>query len=164
MLVRTVVVSTLFLTLWLWLLPRVVVGPDAYSAMRLAGLPLVVVGLGIGLWCAFEFAWRGRGTPAPFDPPKHLVSAGPYRYVRNPMSVGFFIAVAGEAIAFPHLTQFMLVMLPASFIATTLFIALYEEPALRRLFGNEYEQYCEHVHRWRPRLTPFDMQRNTALQ
>lgn len=162
-LARTVVVSTLFLTLWLWLLPRVVVGPAAYADSRLAGWIIAATGLAIGLWCVFEFAWRGLGTPAPFDPPKHLVVTGPYRFVRNPMYVGFFLAVIGEAIAFPHLTLFMLVLLAALFIATTLFIAFYEEPTLRRLFGAEFEHYCANVRRWIPRLTPFDMQRTPAL-
>jgi protein-S-isoprenylcysteine O-methyltransferase Ste14 len=131
--------------------------------MRPAGLPLFAIGLGIGLWCVFEFAWRGLGTPAPFDPPKQLVVSGPYRFVRNPMYVGFFLAVIGEAIAFPHLTRFMLLLLVALFIATTLFISFYEEPTLRRLFGADFEHYCANVRRWIPRLTPFDMQRTPAL-
>lgn len=162
-LARTVVVSTLFLTLWLWLLPRVVVGPAAYADSRLAGWIIAATGLAIGLWCVFEFAWRGLGTPAPFDPPKKLVITGPYRFVRNPMYVGFFIALIGEAIAFPHLTRFMLIMLIMLWMATTIFIVVYEEPTLRRMFGDEYAEYCRQVRRWVPRLTPFDNARIAAL-
>lgn len=162
-LVRTLVLSTLFLALWLWLLPRVVVGPDAYRGLRSAGLIPFVLGLAVGLWCAFEFAWRGLGTPAPFDPPRKLVITGPYRFVRNPMYVGMGIAILGEAWAFPQLMRFMLILFVILFMATNIFIAVYEEPALRRLFGADYEHYRAHVHRWIPRLTPFDMQRTPAV-
>ncbi len=162
-LVRTLVVSALFLALWLWLLPRLVVGPNAYDGLRPAGLVPFILGLALGLWCAFEFAWRGLGTPAPFDPPRQLVITGPYRFVRNPMYVGMGIAILGEAYAFPQLSRFMLVIFVVLFMATNIFIAVYEEPALRRMFGSEYEHYCANVRRWIPRLTPFDMQRTPAV-
>src|SRR5512142_1722467 len=127
-LARTIVISTLFLTLWLWVLPRVVVGPRAYDDSRLAGWIIAATGLTIGLWCVFEFAWRGLGTPAPFDPPKQLVITGPYRFVRNPMYVGMGIAILGEAAAFPQLSRFMLIVFVVLFMATNIFIAVYEEP------------------------------------
>ncbi|HEX9163118.1 MAG TPA: isoprenylcysteine carboxylmethyltransferase family protein [Thermoanaerobaculia bacterium] len=162
-LARTIVVATLFLALWLWVLPRMVVGPDAYADSRAAGWIVLLIGLTIASWCAFEFAWRGFGTPAPFDPPRRLVISGPYRFVRNPMYVGGAIAVIGEAIAFPRLQTFMLYMLVAMWVATTLFIVIYEEPTLRRLFGDDYARYCRNVHRWLPRLKPFDNAPTAAL-
>jgi len=40
--------------------------------------------------------------------------------------------------------------------AVTIFIVVFEEPALRQKFGGEYEAYCRQVRRWIPRLRPFD--------
>ena len=44
------------------------------------------------------FAFLGCGTPAPFDPPRHLVVRGPYRYLRNPMYLGATLALAGASL------------------------------------------------------------------
>ncbi|HSP17590.1 MAG TPA: isoprenylcysteine carboxylmethyltransferase family protein [Thermoanaerobaculia bacterium] len=162
-LIRTVIIATFFLSLWLWFLPRWAVGNNAYADARLAGLILFIPGLLLAGWCALEFAWRGFGTPAPFDPPRRLVISGPYRFVRNPMYVGAGIAFLGEAITFPHLTTLMLAVFVVTWIASTVFIVVYEEPTLRRLFGDDYANYCRHVRRWLPRLTPFDNQTKAAV-
>src|SRR2546423_1238445 len=55
---------------------------------RLAGLVPLAMGVGIILWCFVAFVRRGRGTPAPYDPPRRLVISGLYRFVRNPQYVG----------------------------------------------------------------------------
>ena len=47
--------------------------------------------------------------------------------------------------------------------AATAFIIAYEEPALREKFGPAYVEYCRHVRRWLPRLTPFDKARMAAV-
>ena len=154
-LLRTAFFATIFLLLWLRWVPLWIVGAHAYANPRPAGFPIMAAGLLLGLWCAFEFAWRGEGTPAPFDPPRKLVVSGLYRFVRNPMYVGVGIALIGEAVAFPNLTNFMIVMLIVLWISVTGFILLYEEPTLRRLFGDDYVEYCRNVHRWLPRLTPY---------
>ena len=114
---------------------------------------VLAIGLAIGMWCAVEFALRGFGTPAPFDPPRRLVVTGLYRFVRNPMYVGLGIALFGEAwltgrIEILYETLILLV-------AVTFFTVLYEEPALRRQFGGDYIEYCRNVGRWIPRLTPW---------
>ncbi len=162
-LVRTVIVATFFLSLWLWFLPRWTVGNDAYADPWLPGLLLFIPGLTLAGWCALEFAWRGFGTPAPFDPPRRLVVSGPYRFVRNPMYVGAGMAILGEAITFPRLSGVMLILFGALWIGSTLFIVVYEEPTLRRLFGDDYIAYCRHVRRWLPRLTPFDNETKAAV-
>jgi protein-S-isoprenylcysteine O-methyltransferase Ste14 len=64
--------------------------------LLLAG-PLMLLGATIYFWCLWDFAVTGRGTPAPIDPPKHLVVRGLYRYVRNPMYVGVLLVIAGWA-------------------------------------------------------------------
>ena len=52
------------------------------------GASMVAIGVSIYLWCVWDFATFGRGTPAPIDAPKKLVVRGLYRFTRNPMYVG----------------------------------------------------------------------------
>jgi len=153
---RTLIVSALFVSIWTWFLPRWIVGTGAFADPRPLGW--IVIGLGgvIAFGCALEFALRGLGTPAPFDPPRRLVISGFYRWVRNPMYVGMGIVLIGQAITFPMLTTTMLVMAVILWGAVTLFIIGYEEPTLREKFGDDYIEYCRHVRRWIPHLKPFD--------
>ncbi|MGZ7080177.1 MAG: methyltransferase family protein [Thermoanaerobaculia bacterium] len=155
-LLRTLIVAPLFLSIWTYFLPRWIAGSNAFADPRLFGWIVVAVGAAIGLPCVWEFAWRGLGTPAPFDPPRKLVVTGPYRYVRNPMYVGMGIALIGEAIVFPHLTRVLLVMVAVLWAVITSFVMFFEEPMLRSMFGADYAVYCAQVRRWIPRLKPFD--------
>jgi protein-S-isoprenylcysteine O-methyltransferase Ste14 len=154
--VRSIVVSILFVSIWTWFVPRWVVGNDAFENARPAGWIVIAVGVSIAFACALEFAWRGIGTPAPFDPPRRLVISGLYRWVRNPMYVGLGVLLLGEAITFPRLTITMLIMIASLWLATTIFIITFEEPTLRSKFGDDYAEYCRNVRRWIPRLRPFD--------
>ena len=135
------------------LIPYLIVsGAGAVAAPRtpLQLLSLLAIGVGaaILIWCIRDFASRGRGTLAPVDPPTRLVVQGPYRYVRNPMYLGVLLLLLGETAYFQSLTllQYTLVW----FIIVNLFVVLYEEPALRRRFGDTYEQYFRSVNRWWP--------------
>src|SRR5258708_28379598 len=67
------------------------------GARLLSAAPLFLLGAAIYFWCLWDFAVTGRGTPAPIDPPKHLVVRGLYRRVRNPMYLGVLLVVAGGA-------------------------------------------------------------------
>ena len=114
--------------------------------------PLWLIGGVILLWSFWNFLNEGRGTPAPIDPPKELVAAGFYRYVRNPMYVGIFAINFGHFLWFGYwnlLTYTFIV-----FLAFHTFVILYEEPTLKRKFGAAYEEYCKRVPRWIPRLKP----------
>jgi len=153
--VRTIIVSALFVSLWTWFLPRWINGNGAFAESRPWGWIVVVPGALIAGGCIFEFAWRGIGTPAPFDPPRRLVISGPYRWVRNPMYLGMGVILLGEGITFPRLMNTMLIMTASLWIAVTLFIIGYEEPTLRAKFGDGYIDYCKHVRRWIPRLRPW---------
>src|SRR4029450_5667724 len=108
----------------------------------------IIVGTGILIWCIRDFAVAGRGTLAPIDPPKHLVVRGPYRYVRHPMDVGAGSILLGEALLLSSLA--VLGYAVAYFAIIYLFVVFYEEPTLRRQFGESYETYCRRVHRWVP--------------
>src|SRR4030095_2576784 len=65
----------------------------------IAALPSVL-GFAVALRCVWDFGRTGHGTPAPIAPPKRLVVVGFYRYVRNPMYVGFFVGWVGLWVVF----------------------------------------------------------------
>jgi protein-S-isoprenylcysteine O-methyltransferase Ste14 len=155
-LLRAAVVATLFVWLWTWVVPQWMAG-GAPLRPRWSVLPavLMLIGGAIMLKCVWDFAWTGRGTPAPFDPPRRLVIAGLYRYVRNPMYVGMAVFLIGEAFVLPEVTREILIMLAVLAAIIIAFVMGYEEPTLRRLFGEDYETYCRHVRRWLPRLRPY---------
>ena len=123
--------------------------------LRYFGFPLILVGAAGLLWCIWEFFSRGRGTLAPLDPPKHLVVRGLYRYVRNPMYVSVVTILVGEAILF--ISTGVLIEAGVFLGMVSLFVVFYEEPALRRQFGESYESYVRTVGRWIPRRQPRTM-------
>ena len=151
---RTIVVSALFISLWTWFVPRWIIGNGAFGDPRPLGWIVTALGALIACGCIFEFAWRGIGTPAPFDPPRRLVISGPYRWVRNPMYLGMGVILLGEGITFPRLTNTMLIMIVSLWCAVMLFILGFEEPTLREKFGDDYADYCRNVRRWIPRIFP----------
>ncbi len=116
---------------------------------RFLGLAPLALGTAIVLWCARDFTVKGRGTPAPIDPPKELVVQGLYRYVRNPMYVGAVLILLGHFGWFRALD--LLLYLTFVFLAFHLFVVFYEEPALTRKFGDRYRDYRASVPRWIPR-------------
>ena len=154
---RTVVVGTVFIaTFAVWLPWRTGMLREDWrsdiSGQEWFGLLPLVAGTAIVLWCAFAFAFVGRGTPAPFDPPRRLVVVGLYRYVRNPMYLGLALILAGEWILVGALS-FAAVWYPVLlFIAIFLFVVTYEEPALRNKFNGDYVEFCQNVPRWFPRM------------
>jgi len=117
---------------------------------RWLAVPLWLIGAAVMLWCAWDFTVKGRGTPAPIEPPRELVISGLYRYVRNPMYDGALLVLFGHVLWFPSLA---LIVCPIIFfVSFHLFVVLYEEPYLRKTFGAAYEQYCRDVPRWLPRV------------
>ncbi len=144
----------------LWLLATQ--GPLHLAADTLWILGVIPFALGVSLylWCAWHFTFTGKGTPAPIDPPKHLVARGPYRIVRNPMYVGVITAVLGEALLFQALS--LVIYAALVLLAVHLFVVFYEEPHLREQFGASYQDYCAQVPRWIPRLSNWWHQRPAA--
>ncbi len=118
------------------------------GAARFAGWAPLALGLGMIAWCFVAFIRRGRGTPAPYDPPRRLVISGLYRFVRNPQYVGVVLTLIGEAL----LTRAAILFAYAAVLAIGyhLFVTLHEEPRLLRLFGEDYARYCQSVPRWVP--------------
>jgi protein-S-isoprenylcysteine O-methyltransferase Ste14 len=152
--VRAITYATVFIGLLLIYVPaRVlswsgIVGPAEMEAPQIAGMLIESAGAVVALWCIFTFVRIGRGTPAPFDPPRQLVILGPYQFVRNPMYIGAVLVLTGAALFYWSVP--LLVYAGLFLLASHLFVVWYEEPTLRRTFGQEYEAYCRQVSRWWP--------------
>jgi protein-S-isoprenylcysteine O-methyltransferase Ste14 len=153
-LIRAITYATLFIGFLLVFLPaRVlsssgIVGPGSIGPAQVAGLIVGALGGVIALWCIATFIVIGRGTPAPFDPPRNLVVVGPYRWVRNPMYIGAALALGGAALFYESWALFG--YCAAFLLITHLFVVAYEEPVLRATFRDAYVRYCERVGRWLP--------------
>jgi len=114
------------------------------------GVVIFLTGAAIYFRCAWEFAVRGLGTPAPIAPTKFLVTTALHRYVRNPMYIGVFTLLLGEAVTF---RSGLVLWYAALFcVPVELFVVFYEEPTLRRQFGESYEEYRRSVPRWIPKI------------
>jgi AhpD family alkylhydroperoxidase len=96
---------------------------------------------------------RADGTPVPVASPPRLVVRGFYRYVRNPIYVGFLAVLIGEVLLFgpPGLLEYSAVAWGIGAAA----VRFYEEPTLARKFGAEYRDYRRAVRAWVPRLHPW---------
>jgi protein-S-isoprenylcysteine O-methyltransferase Ste14 len=123
-------------------------------AIQLLGVVLLAIGLTLFIASVREFIVRGRGTLAPWDPPRHLVIQGPYRYVRNPMISGVVFILFAEALLLlsPLHGQWALLFV----VLNLVYIPLLEEPPLEMRFGDAYRTYCRHVRRIMPRLRPWN--------
>ena len=118
--------------------------------MQIAGIILAGAGLAVSIWVFQALARFGRGTPAPFDPPRQFVRRGLFRWVRNPLYLGAAILIPlGEAL-FLHSWQ-LLVYAVILFMILHLYIVLVEEKELERRFGKPYLKYKRTVPRWIPR-------------
>jgi protein-S-isoprenylcysteine O-methyltransferase Ste14 len=154
-LARAVTYSALFIGLLLFFLPgRIlsstgVIQPTVIGIWQVGGALLAAAGAALALACIFTFVFVGRGTPAPFDPPRRLVVRGPYRHVRNPMYLGAGFALSGAALFYRSIP--LLAYAGVFLLITHLFVVLYEEPALRGTFAEDYEAYCRRVGRWWPK-------------
>ena|ERR1700677_1861710 len=130
--------------------PLLILGGHLHpSRAAVPGFALIAAGLVLLLWCARDFYVAGRGTLAPWDPPRDLVVVGLYRYTRNPMYVAVLTLLAGWATAFGSLSLALYLLGVA--VAVHLRVVLSEEPWLRRNFGAEWERYSSAVPRWVPR-------------
>jgi protein-S-isoprenylcysteine O-methyltransferase Ste14 len=126
--------------------------PDSIpvSPARIAALAVALAGWAVLLWCARDFARSGHGTPAPYDPPRRLVTTGLYRFVRNPMYVAAVGSIVAQAAWYgSRAVLWFGVGMALVFHAR---VVLFEEPALARAFGDEFAAYRSRVPRWLPRL------------
>ncbi len=155
-LIRALTYVTAFVGLVLVFLPSRMLAeagitrPAEAGASQIGGLLVTATGGSLLVWCVLTFAFIGKGTPVPFDPPRRLVVRGPYRFVRNPMAIGAGITLAGAALFYESLP--LLAFTGIFVVVVHLFVVVYEEPVLQRTFGEEYAAYSGSVRRWWPRL------------
>lgn len=142
----------------LWLARRSNVGlsigsTPSHLLVQLVGLVVSAVGFVLFVTSLGRFAAEGQGTLAPWDPPRHLVVRGPYRYVRNPMISGVVFILLGQTLILMSASHLIWAVI---FIAMNLiYIPLFEEPQLQKRFDGEYVEYCRNVPRLLPRLQPY---------
>jgi protein-S-isoprenylcysteine O-methyltransferase Ste14 len=144
-LIRVVVYATAFVGLLLVFVPAQLLTwadiprPVNIRAPQITGLVLAALGGILVLWTIVALATAGRGR---------LVVTGPYRYMRHPMYFGAALAIAGAALFYqsPLLLAYASVFL----LFSHFFVVFYEEPALQRAFGEEYDSYRQQVGRWGP--------------
>jgi protein-S-isoprenylcysteine O-methyltransferase Ste14 len=114
------------------------------------GALVMLLGVAWLLWCVRDFYVSGKGTLAPWDPPKHLVVVGLYRYMRNPMYVGVLMMVVGWSLFLtsPVLALYSVVLAVGFHVR----VLVNEEPWLSSQFGGEWARYSSEVGRWLPRF------------
>jgi protein-S-isoprenylcysteine O-methyltransferase Ste14 len=115
-------------------------------AFHPSGLVLLAPGLVLLMWCVAAFYFRGRGTLAPWDPPRALVATGPYRVSRNPMYVAVVLVLSGWALAFR--ARPLVIYAAVVAVAFHLRVVCGEEPWLARQYGDEWIRYKARVPRW----------------
>jgi protein-S-isoprenylcysteine O-methyltransferase Ste14 len=127
----------------------------AFDQFRLwIGLILLILGTTLAYWTVKLQIDIGKGTPAPWDPPRKLVIEGPYKYVRNPMISGALLILGAEALILGSwpIAWWMVIF----FILNCIYFPLFEEKDLEKRFGKEYIEYKNNVPSWIPRLTPWN--------
>lgn len=113
-----------------------------------------LLGLLMAAWTASLFIRFGKGTAAPWDPPRRLVVHGPYRHVRNPMMIGVFFILLAESV---FLRSWPVAAWCAGFVAANLvYIPAVEEKGLEKRFGRDYTAYKRNVPRWVPRMSAWN--------
>jgi protein-S-isoprenylcysteine O-methyltransferase Ste14 len=117
------------------------------------GFGLLIFGLILAAWTMTLFHRIGKGTAAPWNPPKNLVVTGPYRYVRNPMLTSVFIMQIAESVLLN--SQAILIIFIIFFAANMIYFPLVEEKGLAKRFGQEYLTYKKNVPRFIPRIKPW---------
>lgn len=136
-----------------WRMTRWRMHASVGAPVRWLGAALVTLGAIAVVECFARFAAKGLGTPAPVLPTEYLVVSGLYRHVRNPMYLGVLAAIVGQALLFGSLV--VLEYAALVWLCFFAFVALYEEPTLRRRYGSSYESYRNNVPPWWPRITPW---------
>ena len=119
--------------------------PDGGSFNAWGFLPLAT-GFVLLLWCVRDFYVAGKGTLAPWTPPRHLVQVGLYRFSRNPMYVAVLLMLVGWAIGFRMRSLWSYALMMA--VVFYLRVVFFEEPWLARTHGEDFAHYKARVPRW----------------
>ena len=132
-------------------IPGLIVTRESHRSNPSAfGLPVLSLGIFLLIYCVRDFFVAGKGTLAPWDPPKHLVTVGLYRAVRNPMYVAVLTTIVGWSLTTGSLWLTWYALLMA--LIFHLRVISFEEPVLKRQFGDEWRSYSAKIPRWIPKL------------
>jgi len=134
--------------------------PGEFSIADVLAACLIVLGAAVLFRCVWDFFSAGRGTLAPFDPPRMLVVRGLYRFTRNPMYNGVLLVLIGEAWVFRSTTLWKYAAL--IFVMFHVTVIAYEEPTLESQFGASFRTYKRAVPRWGFTARPFTAPRRTG--
>ena len=130
-----------------WLLTRWD-SDDPPAALKVIGVIVLAAGAALVLETTARFALQGRGTPAPWAPPERFVERGSYRLVRSPMYLGVILLVVGQGLVLGR--EVLYLWAAGAWLMFTAILVFYEEPQLRRRFGDDYDDYRRRVRRWLP--------------
>jgi protein-S-isoprenylcysteine O-methyltransferase Ste14 len=117
---------------------------------RVVGGLLMALGFTLGFWSVIVQLDRGRGTPLPLMPTQELLTDGPFRYCRNPMTLGTVLAYLGVGVGAGTIAGTLLVLGLAAFLLA--YLKGLEEGELAERFGEAYLTYKREVPFIIPRL------------
>jgi len=110
------------------------------------GLIPLSLGIVLLLWCVWTFYAAGKGTLAPWSPPRYLVTGGLFRFSRNPMYIAVTMILCGWAWGFRSRAVFIYAVL--LMLAFHVRVVFYEEPWLARAHGDTWQSYKARTPRW----------------
>ncbi len=125
-------------------------GVVRWDTIAMIAIFIFAMGIALTVWSVDLFNRIGLGTPMPLDPPKHFVTEGPYRIMRNPLMAGVFLILLAEALFFR--SKILLGYLGILSIIGNVWLIFFEEPELERRFGKAYREYKRKIPRWFPKL------------
>lgn len=133
----------LALAAFVWVLPGWI-----YSPARVAmGVSVLLLGLLVNVWPKVQFRRAGT-TVNPLHPERSsvLITSGLYRYSRNPMYLGYALALLGVVVCQGMFIGLVSVAVFVGYV--TAFQILPEERELSSRFPAEYAAYQKAVRRW----------------
>ncbi|MDH7553101.1 MAG: isoprenylcysteine carboxylmethyltransferase family protein [Spirochaetes bacterium] len=142
-----IIITIVGVIFWIILLPVTIalfsftIIPTPFHTAGLAGIGAAVgiIGLLISLWAVISQITTGKGTPVPLFGPQKLIVTGPYRFCRNPMTLGLTLYYTGAGIIINH--GIAAALLLAIVLFHMLYDEFFEEKELIRKFGNDYIHY-----------------------
>ena len=157
--IKTTAFLIVFWSIFLFALPmgisvaEIEAGVQRFPPQPLLASGLLLLATMLTVWAAFSFAISGLGSPLTIDPPRELVTSGPYAYVRHP----FVIGVIGQIVALGIAVGSVPVI---GYGAVILIVWYYgirpgEERTLLNRFGESARAYFQNVRGFRPRMTPY---------
>jgi protein-S-isoprenylcysteine O-methyltransferase Ste14 len=113
--------------------------------LEVLGMLIAASGVALAVW-AYTKLVRSRTGLFPTSPATHLVTTGPYRFTRNPIYLGYTLAMMGTGLLVTN--YWMAIIAGLTAIVTHAWIIRSEERHLLARFGFEFEYYCRRTRAW----------------